>query len=97
MRPFQPFYVHASPVWGQSLLEGSHAEPEDIDMSRKESDTETRVLSVAQDLVYKSLEGDTGLQNTLALPAHSLYKIQGTGSVISQCWPCYQLSQSASS
>ena len=23
------------------------------------------------------------------------YKIQGTGSVISQCWSCYELSQSA--
>jgi len=33
-------------------LEGSHEEPEDIDMNRKETDTQTRVLSVAQDPVH---------------------------------------------
>jgi len=57
MRPFQPFYIHTSHVWGQSLLEGSEEAPEDIDMSRKESDTQTRVLSVAQDLVYNVTGG----------------------------------------
>ena len=37
-------------------------------MSRKESDTQTRVLGVAEDLVCNV----TGLQNTLALPAHCI-------------------------
>ena len=38
-------------------MEGSEEAPEDIDMSRKESDTQTRVPSVAQDLVYNVTGG----------------------------------------
>jgi len=67
---------------GQSLLQDSPQEKEDIDMDRKEADTQTRVLSLAQDLVYNVTGGKkwtpkhVGLASTLHQATRSKELVQ---------------------
>jgi len=78
--PSSLFYVHMCHVRGESLFEGSQEEPEDIAMSRKESDTQRRVLSVAQDLLHNVIGGRHWTPKHIGLASTLHQATRSTGS-----------------